>query len=349
MNRIIWTKKKSVITLTLCAIIAVSSIMILQNNQTTQAALINPHPGLVGWWSFDEGAGTVAGDISGNNNNGSISGATWVNGLFGNALDFDGTADNVTLPLLCNTTEGTVQLWFYPRSYEGGAYRAMFSVGRLSGTAANGLDIFIENGNLYARVWDGSAWRTASLNNVVTLNVWQQVVLTWGSNGIKLYCNAGSPGTNSYTGAPKVAGNSYVGWFHEVSNKFFNGIIDEVRIYNRALSTVEIQTDYNKGPDFSANVLAKVPQGTTQVIVTLSWQGNGNINVTVQAPTQNYTESMLPEYQKSVYSTASDTTSMLNIKRLSVSVSALASDQNWYVALTFDNVNTYQVTVEVQK
>jgi hypothetical protein len=40
---------------------------------------------------------------------------------------------------------------------------------------------------------------------------------------------------------------------------------------------------------------------------------------------------------------------MLNIKRLSVSVSALSSDENWYVMLKFDDVDAYQITVEVQK
>jgi hypothetical protein len=129
----------------------------------------------------------------------------------------------------------------------------------------------------------------------------------------------------------------------------FNGAIDEVRVYNRTLSADEILGDFNEGPDFSTSVVAKVHQGTTQVITTLSWQGSGNINVTIQSPAQNYTENMLPEYQKTSYSTSSGTASMLNIKRLSVSVSALSSDQNWYIMLTLDNVDSYQITVEVQK
>lgn len=126
------------------------------------------------------------------------------------------------------------------------------------------------------------------------------------------------------------------------------GIIDEVRVYNRALSSAEIQADF-QSPDFSANFLAKVPKGTTQVITTLSWQGTGSINVTIVSPSQSYTENMLSEYQKTVYSTSSGVTGMLNIKRLSVSINALSSDQNWYIMLTFDKLSAYQVTVEVQK
>jgi hypothetical protein len=129
--------------------------------------------------------------------------------------------------------------------------------------------------------------------------------------------------------------------------KVVDGLV--VNSLSHELTAAEIQADFKEGPDFSASLLAKVPQGTTQVIATLSWQGTGSINVIIVSPSQNYTESMLPEYQKTVYSTSSGTTSMLNVKHLSASVSALSSDQNWYVVLTFDNVDAYQITVEVQK
>ena len=90
MNHLFSNRKKATIAIALIAIITVSSGIYLQNNPTTQAALINPHPGLVGWWSFDEGSGTVAGDSSGNGNTGTIYGATWVTGIYGKALSFDG-------------------------------------------------------------------------------------------------------------------------------------------------------------------------------------------------------------------------------------------------------------------
>ena len=72
MNRLLWTRKRAIITLAICTILAVSSLTILQMNQTTEAALIDPHPGLVGWWRFDEGAGTVASDSSDDGNDGRL-------------------------------------------------------------------------------------------------------------------------------------------------------------------------------------------------------------------------------------------------------------------------------------
>jgi len=75
----------------------------------------------------------------------------------------------------------------------------------------------------------------------------------------------------------------------------------------------------------------------------------GSINVTIESPLKNYTEDIVPVYQKTVYSTSDGTSSILNIKRLSVSTTALSTDENWYVVLKFDDVEDYRITVEVQK
>ena len=56
--------------------------------------------GLVGKWNFDEGAGSVVGDSSGNGNDGVIRGATWVKGKYGGALSFDGVDDYVTVGII---------------------------------------------------------------------------------------------------------------------------------------------------------------------------------------------------------------------------------------------------------
>jgi hypothetical protein len=79
------------------------------------------------------------------------------------------------------------------------------------------------------------------------------------------------------------------------------------------------------------------------------WQEVRSLNVTVESPSKSYTEDVVPVYQKTVYSTSDGTASMLNIKRLSIPVSALSSDENWYVMLKFDDVEDYRITVEVQK
>jgi hypothetical protein len=140
----------------------------------------------------------------------------------------------------------------------------------------------------------------------------------------------------------------YIGAEDSIFNRL-NGVIDEVRIYNRVLASTEIETLFQKEPDFSSRLLANVPEGTTQFIATVSWQGVGSINVTIQSPSQTYTEDIVPVYQKTTYSASSGTSTTLNLKRISVSITALASDQSWYTILETSNVRDYRITVEVQK
>jgi hypothetical protein len=185
-----------------------------------------------------------------------------------------------------------------------------------------------------------------NINFAEVLNGWHHFAMVYDGAHIYVYLDGNLKNSGALTGN---WANVPVTFKVDCNPLAFSGTIDEVRIYNQVLSANNILADFKNGPDFSANVLTKVPQGTTQVITTLSWQGTGNINATIITPSQNYTENMLPEYKKSSYSTTNGITSIMNIKRLSVSVTALASDQNWYILLTLDNVDTYQITVEVQK
>jgi hypothetical protein len=306
--------------------------------RVAEAAVLNPHPGLVGWWRFDEGNGTVAGDSSGNGNNGTIYGATWVAGKYGYALNFSTSAYLFVNPLKTfnPNSDFTILCWFKTSSTVGS---------RVLWYLPNVGEAYMSGSGFFRIFWFGSApFVSPDTASGYNDGNWHNLVVKKTSTLYQIFIdNSLTSSTNSstvYSGSLSL----YV----SLSTNSFLGCVDEVRIYNRALSAAEMQADFQEGPDFSVNLLAKVPKGTTQVITTLSWQGTGSINVTIVSPSQNYTESMLSEYQKTVYSTSGGTTSMLNIKRLSVSVSALSSDQNWYIVLTFNNVNAYQISVEVQ-
>ena len=71
-------------------------------------------PNLVGYWTFDEGSGTIASDYSGHGNDGTIEGGPqWVAGKVGGALKFDGDDDQITLkdPLTVGSSSNTVAAW----------------------------------------------------------------------------------------------------------------------------------------------------------------------------------------------------------------------------------------------
>jgi hypothetical protein len=322
-----------------------------QTSNNVQAAILDPHPGLAGWWSFNEGTGTLASDNSGNGNTGTINGATWVDGKYGKAMSFNGVSNYVDIgdTLDPQLSDFTVMSWIKTAT---GSSRIIDKMDWVS--TWRGFFVALDSsGHLVGGVGDGSTYKSVVGNTVLTDNLWHCVAVVFDRSANAQIFVDGLPketisisalvASNINNAAKMRAGSTPYG------GNYFNGVIDEVRMYNRALSATEIQADYSIGPDFSANVLAKVPQGTTQVITTLSWQGTGNIGVTIVSPSQEYTENILPVYQKSSYSTTNGITSMLNIKRLSVSVSALPSDQNWNMVLTLDKVDNYQITVEIQK
>ena len=343
------TKRRKLLgAVAICVALITGSTIIWQLGQVAEAAILDPHPGLVGWWRFDEEDGTIAEDSSGYGNHGTIYGATSVDGKCGKALSFDGTNDYVDCRAgesLTLTENFTIEGWFktssvpdYPAIYA--RYYGGSATGKYSAIA------FLKDGKLQAIIADGASFESVSSAAEYDDGKWHHAAFTLSSTQLILYIDgaAETPTTRTINPGSNPAETRHVGKY---AANYFNGIIDEVRIYNRALSAAEIEDIFQKGPGFSSRLLAKVSKGTTEFIVTLSWQGDGSINVTIESPSKIYMEDMVPLYQRTVYSTAGG--DMLNIKRLAVSVAALSSDENWYIMLEFDDVEDYKITVEVQK
>ncbi|NHJ31527.1 MAG: hypothetical protein FK732_01575 [Asgard group archaeon] len=87
--------------------------------------------------------------------------------------------------------------------------------------------------------------------------------------------------------------------------------------------------------------------GVTQIFVTATWTGSGNITMELVSPTTTYYESDMSIYEKSTASFNGTTTTTSNIKRAGLSVSSLASVEMWICYLDLDNIVTYQVSVEI--
>jgi len=289
-------------------------------------------------------------DMSIYHNDGTIYGAAWVTGKCGQALSFNGL--NNYVEVLNNNSLNTVnaitlEAWINLAAYDSSLVSHILRKNNAYtfGVGATGkIGFYRYNGGAANGSWTIGA-------TTIPSNQWHQVVAVYDSvTGAKVYLDGVLDGTlPTLTGTiDSSTNNLWIGMMQGVSLYQFNGVIDEVRIYSRALSAAEIQADSQNSPGFSSNLLAKVPAGTTDFIATLSWQGTGNINVTIQSPSQNYTEAMVHVYQKTTYSASSGTSTMLNIKRLEVSIGPLASDQNWYIILVTNNVQDYKITVEVQ-
>lgn len=200
--------------------------------------------GLVAAWTFD-GSGAVAVDSSGNGIDGQIHGATRVGGLVGNALAFNGLDNWVEVPnspVLASLTQLTIDLWIYPTGWPssglgnatgivayGTADHGMWEL-RLAGQGAIYLLLNWQQGN------------PSSQTDIVTdpglvLDRWQRITVSYDGQMARLYIDAtlvkaeaASPWTYAGDSSRLGIGNDFPG-----ISEYFQGKLDEVRIYNRAL------------------------------------------------------------------------------------------------------------------
>jgi hypothetical protein len=222
-------------------------------NTTTSSIITitvnNPVTGLVGAWGFEEGTGTTTADVSGHALTGTLANATWAAaGKYGNALSFNGTnawvtvADNALLHL---TTGMTIEAWVKPAA-AGTDWRTAV----LKERGTNGLAYA-----LYAA--DGSNKPPAGYINrngpdmkavgtsLLSLNTWTHLAATYDGSTIRLYVNGTQVGTKSAAGTISASTSPLRFGGNGPWGEWFNGLIDEVRVYSTALTAAEIATDMN--------------------------------------------------------------------------------------------------------
>lgn len=201
--------------------------------------------GLVAAYGFEEGSGSTVGDASGQGNDGEIDGATWTTaGKFGNALDFDGIDDSVAIvddASIDVPTSVTASAWVKPHAIGPGHQTILVKErGIDTGTYA----LHASTGNTFPEfeLRPGS-WYDAKASSALTSNEWAHVAGSWDGQTIKLYINGTLVASRAMTG-PILTSNGFlrIGG-SDIFGFYFDGLIDEVRIYNRALSAQEIQTD----------------------------------------------------------------------------------------------------------
>jgi prepilin-type N-terminal cleavage/methylation domain-containing protein len=201
-----------------------------------------------GCWKFDEGSGTTAYDSTIYKNNGTlVNGPIWQsssNCISGSCLSFNGSTNYVEVSdnasLNPNSDNFTVEVWF-----------KLNSVGTLNGSILYNKENLYEasaGGGYFTYAWQPHWNWDGGTSFPVNVGEWYHAVIVYDhlnqyvyKNGKLIYSRAqtGDIGTNTNAlrigarGAPGAAGS------------FFPGFIDELRIYNRALSSAEIQQHYN--------------------------------------------------------------------------------------------------------
>lgn len=235
--------------------------------------------GPVAEWHFNEGSGTtVANAVAGGLHGGGLNGAAWTaEGRYGAALTFDGVNDWVTVadhPALDLTTNATLMAWVYPtalsnwrtvvmKEFPG---EASYYLSSAPGDVANG------GGRI------GGVYYNISGGVQLPLNAWTHLAMTYDGANIRVYRNGALVATRAQTGSfdqsnspLRFGGNAT--W----SSEFWQGRIDEVRLYNRALSAAEIATDRDT-PIYSGP--------TAPVVQTTAPPAGGVVRSLVQADVQ---------------------------------------------------------------
>jgi hypothetical protein len=201
-----------------------------------------PSSGLAGYWTFNEGSGNTVEDFSGNNNNGVLyNSPSWVDGKIGKALSFNGSNTYVDFGnsnSLKITGSQTISMWLKPtdlaarrnpvdKAYGGEGTMTLETSGTISyyyGTSGT-------NGGSYQSI-SSAALKAGVWTHIAIVRDLDNMKLRWYINGVKT-----NEATANYAAAVASGNNLRIGLGYAGA---FLGLIDEVAIYNQALSDTEV-------------------------------------------------------------------------------------------------------------
>jgi hypothetical protein len=241
--------------------------------------------GLVAAYAFSEGSGTSVADLSGNGNSGTISNATWTTaGKYGKALSFNGTNAWVTIQdkaSLDLTTGMTLEAWVRPTA--SATYWTAVVAKEQPNDPNNdvGYALYAADGSgkppaVHGLFGSGKgADQYASGGSKLTLNTWTHLAGTFDGSRLRLYVNGSLVATKNATRSSMTTTTGPLRIGGDFTKEYFTGQIDEVRVYNRALSQTEIQTDMATPLDTTGpSVVITSPANGATVSKTVSVSAN---------------------------------------------------------------------------
>jgi glucose/arabinose dehydrogenase len=216
---------------------------------TTYTAVYAPGsgpPGPVAAYSFDAGSGPTLADATGKGHTGTISGATWTTaGRNGGALTFDGVDDWVTVADandLDLTSAVTLEAWVRPTATN--RWRTV-AIKERPGNLIYSLYSNNAGQRPSGNIWIGSAEVEARGPSSLPANTWTHLATTFDGAAVRIYVNGALAGTVAATGTMPTSTAPFRIGGNAVWGEFFAGQVDDLRLYDRALSAGEIVTDMN--------------------------------------------------------------------------------------------------------
>lgn len=210
--------------------------------QLEKGLQLNLQPsGLVGHWALDEPSGTFTFDSSASANNGNTVGTpTWTTGKLDGALTLNGSSQYVTLADIDVATTITLEAWVRPS-----ATQTSKVISKFSGSSDTQGNISLASNVPSFTITTGGTLRTATAGAALSNSVWTHLVATYDGATAKLYVNGVEAASTAATGA--IATNTYVwtvGRDANASSNYFNGTVDNVKIFSTALDGAQVAEEY---------------------------------------------------------------------------------------------------------
>jgi hypothetical protein len=225
--------------------------------------------GLLGLWHLNEGSGATSADGSGTGNTATLTGSpAWVSGYSSNGLQFNGTSSYAEAPIgtwFGSNNTLSVSAWVYATSTTNGPIFGVTSA--VPPGAWNMPFLSINGATVWVGLWNGGGTYVSA---TVSLNAWHHLAMTYdpsGSGTRKFYVDGALSATTTVTYSPSGLADYWStynpGDTPSGVNKYLNGVIDEVRAYNRVLSAGEVSSLYTARLTCSGSVCGACPMGQT--------------------------------------------------------------------------------------
>jgi hypothetical protein len=204
----------------------------------TDSAIFGSEEGLVAHWKFDDGIGGTAIDSVGTNNGTLIGNPAWTAGRIDGALSFDGDGDYVSVNPIAALAGAnfTVQAWIRVDE-SAGAWNAVLTQHDLSN---DGCYFYIANDKPTFYIIRNPGFAQVLSSESVIANKWYHIAATNDGSDLKLYVDGQLKQSASSAGLTGTSYDAYIGC-EIISPLYYNGLIDDLRIYNRAISESEFQ------------------------------------------------------------------------------------------------------------
>lgn len=234
------------IAATYAVTVSVSDGSLSASRSLTWTVVAGPPAVPISRWRFDEGSGTSAADSNGSRTGTLTNGATWTPGRFANAVLLDGTNDYVAVPPFDVTGSAlTIAAWVRTSSFGTGEQRF---ISKTTGTT-NYWALGTNGSALRFRLRAGGVNATVTAASTLPANTWYHAAATYDGTTIRLYVNgvqvistAQSGAVATGTSVPVAIGRNPSG----TGSNYFNGAIDDMRVFARGLTAAEILLLYTE-------------------------------------------------------------------------------------------------------